>query len=63
MPNIGHAGGAYVLTVSVGMYATHGRYNVQVYELKHYYGLKHLHDLTTRTYRRARRFDSERLAG
>jgi hypothetical protein len=45
------------------MYATHGRYNVQVYELKHYYGLKHLHDLTTRTYRRARRFDSERLAG
>jgi hypothetical protein len=39
------------------MYATQGRYNVRV--LKHYYGLNHLHYLTTRTYRRARRFDSE----
>jgi hypothetical protein len=40
------------------MYATQGRYNVWV--LKHYYDLNHLHYLTTRTYRRARRFDSER---
>jgi hypothetical protein len=40
------------------MYATQGRYNVRV--LEHYYGLKHLHYLTTCTYRRARRFDSER---
>ena len=54
----GITGGAYVPTVFVGMYATQGRYNVWV--LKHYYDLNHLHYLTTRTYRRARRFDSER---
>src|SRR5208337_219043 len=41
------AGGAYVPTVFVGMYATQGRYNVRVPELKHYYGLNHLHYLTT----------------
>jgi hypothetical protein len=45
------------------MYVTQGRYNVRVYKLKHYYGLDHLHYLTTRTYRRAHRSDSERLAG
>ncbi len=50
------AGGAYVPAVFVGMYAPLGRYNVRV--LKHYYGLNHLHYLTTRPYRRARRFDS-----
>jgi hypothetical protein len=58
-----HAGGAYVPTVLVGMYATQGRYNLRVPKLKHYYGLNHLHYLATRTYRRARRFDSERLGG
>ncbi|MGA3167151.1 MAG: hypothetical protein ABSF14_13660 [Terriglobia bacterium] len=57
------AGGAYVPPVFVGMYVTQGRYNVRVYKLKHYYGLDHLHYLTTRTYRRAHRSDSERLAG
>ena len=41
------AGGAYVPTVFVGMYATQGRYNVRVSTLKHYYGLNHLHYLTT----------------
>jgi len=41
------AGGAYVPTVFVGMYATQGRYNVRVSTLKHYYGLNHLHCLTT----------------
>ena len=56
-----YAGGAYVPTVFVGMYATQGRYDVRV--LKHYYGLNHLHYLTTSTYHRARLFDSERLAG
>jgi len=30
-----------------------------VSKLKHYYGLNHLHYLTTSTYRRARLFDSE----
>ena len=30
-------------------------------KLKHYYGLNHLHYLTTSTYRRARLFDSERF--
>jgi len=46
------AGGAYVPTVVFGgMYATQGRYKVRV--LKHYYGLNHLHYLTTRTHRRA----------
>ena len=55
------AGGAYVPTVFVGMYATQGRYNVRVPELKHYYGLNHLHYLTNSTYRRARLFDSERF--
>jgi hypothetical protein len=45
------------------MYATQGRYNLRVSKLKHYYGLSHLHYLATSTYRRARRFDSERLAG
>ena len=45
-----HAGGAYVPTAFVGMYATQGRYNVRVSKLKHYYGLNHLvlaggHDL------------------
>jgi len=54
-------GGAYVPTVFVGMYAPQGRYNVRVSELKHYYGLNHLHYLTTSTYRRARLFDSERF--
>jgi hypothetical protein len=29
------------------MYAAQGRYNVPVSELKHYYGLNHLHYLTT----------------
>ena len=48
-------GGAYVPTVLVGMYATQGQYSIRVYKLKHYYGLNHLHDLTTRTHRRARR--------
>jgi hypothetical protein len=57
------AGGAPVPTVFVGMYATRGRYNVRVSKLKHYYGLNHLHYLTTSTYRRARRFDYERSAG
>jgi hypothetical protein len=52
-----YAGGAYVPTVFVGMYATQGQYKVRV--LKHYYGLNHLRYLTTRTYRRARLFDSE----
>ena len=37
------------------MYATHGRYDLRVSNLKHYYGLNHLYYLTTRTYRRARR--------
>jgi len=32
-----------------------------VSRLKHYYGLNHLHYLTTSTYRRARLFDSERF--
>ena len=41
------AGGAYVPTVFVGVYATQGRYNVRVSKLKHYYGLNHLHYLTT----------------
>ena len=41
------AGGAYVRTVFVGMYATQERYNVRVSKLKHYYGLDHLHYLTT----------------
>jgi hypothetical protein len=40
-------------TVFVGMYAPQGRYNVGVSELKHYYGLNHLHYLTNSTYRRA----------
>jgi hypothetical protein len=43
------------------MYATQGRYSVRVSKLKHYYDLSHRHDLTTRTYRRARRFDFERF--
>ena len=47
-----NAGGAYIPTVLVGMYATQGRYNVR--GLKHYYGLNHPHYLTTRPYRRAR---------
>ncbi|MGA3167821.1 MAG: hypothetical protein ABSF14_17075 [Terriglobia bacterium] len=55
------AGGAYVPTVFVGMYATQGRYNVRASKLKRYYNLNHLRYLTTRTYRRARRFDSERF--
>jgi hypothetical protein len=29
------------------MYATQGRYNFRVSELKHYYGLNRLHYLTT----------------
>jgi RHS repeat-associated protein len=41
------AGAAYVPTLFVGMYATQGRYNVRVSELKHYYGLNHLHYFTT----------------
>jgi hypothetical protein len=56
-----HAGGAYVPTVFVGMYATQGRSKVRVSKLKHYYGLHHLHHLTTSTYRRARLFNSERF--
>jgi hypothetical protein len=32
-----------------------------MFGLEHYYGLNPLHHLTTRTYRRARRFDSERF--
>jgi hypothetical protein len=31
----------------VGVYATQGRYNVRVSELKHYYDLNHLHHLST----------------
>ena len=34
-------------TILVGIYATRGRYNVRVSRLKHYYGLNHLHYLTT----------------
>ena len=41
------AGGVYVPTVFVGMYATQGRYNVRVSELKHYCGLNRLHYFTT----------------
>ncbi len=37
------------------------RYNVRMVPLRHYYGLNHLHYLTTGTYRRARLFDSERF--
>jgi hypothetical protein len=33
--------------IFVGMFATQGRYNVRVSKLKHYYGLNHLHYLTT----------------
>ena len=52
------AGGAHVPTVIVGIYATLGRYDVR--GLNHYYGLSHLHYLTTSTYRRARLFDTDR---
>jgi hypothetical protein len=31
----------------VGMYATERRYDVRVSKLRHYYGLNHLHYLTT----------------
>jgi hypothetical protein len=57
------AGGAYVPTLFVGMYATQGRYNVRVSKLKHYYALNHLHYLTSSIPQgdRARLFDSERL--
>ena len=41
------AGGAYVPTVFVGMYATQGRYNVRVSKLKHCYGLNHLLYMTS----------------
>jgi hypothetical protein len=41
------------------MYAAQEQHNVRV--LKHYYGLNHLHHLTTCTCRRARLFDSERF--
>jgi len=55
------AGGAYVPTLFVGMYAAREHYNLPVSALKHYYGLNHLHYVTTSTYRRARLFDSERF--
>jgi hypothetical protein len=49
----GTAGGAYVPTFFVGMYAPHEGYNLRVPKLQHYYGLNHLHYLTRSTYRRA----------
>ena len=56
-----NAGGAYVPTIFVVMYATLSEYNPRVSKLKHYYGLNHLHYVTKSTYRRARSYDSERL--
>jgi hypothetical protein len=55
------AGGAYVPTVFVGMYATQGQHNFRVSKLTHYYGFNHLHYLTVSAYRRACIFDSERF--
>jgi len=49
------------------MYATQGRYNVRVSKLKHYYGLNHVHYLTTSIPQAGNArpsvdgFDSERL--
>jgi REP element-mobilizing transposase RayT len=43
------------------MYALHQGYNLGVPEFEHYYGLNHLHYLTSSTHRRARLFDSERF--
>jgi hypothetical protein len=47
------AGGAYVPTVFVGMYATLGRYNVRVSKLKHYSGFNSLHYMHNNPVKRA----------
>jgi len=67
----GHKGSPYYPIFSqllfVGMYATQGRYNVRVSKLKHYYGLNHVHYLTTSIPQAGNArpsvdgFDSERL--
>ncbi len=51
-----HWGGAYMS--SFGMCATAG-YNFCMPRPHHYYGLNHLHFVTSSTYRRARLFDRE----
>jgi hypothetical protein len=46
------AGGAYVTTALVVMYAAQEGYHLRVSKLKHYYDFNHLEYSTTSAYRR-----------